>query len=173
MAMSGVTVDDACVQMWTLLKKRNIKGCNFMFTRDFKKIVIDENSIIERNPRDQPRPEWFQQFTESLPEDACRYAIYDFEVGINLGAGMNSLGSRNKLVFIVWAPQNARIKDKMLIASSKDALKKKFDGVQLEWQLNGSDEYEASALIEQLSASPDIKTSGNLATFEGLPVNDW
>jgi len=31
----------------------------------------------------------------------------------------------------------------------------------------------ASALIEQLSASPDIKTSGKIATFEGLPVQDW
>lgn len=84
-----------------------------------------------------------------------------------------NIGSRNKLVFIVWAPQSAKIKDKMVTASSKDALKKKFDGIQIEWQLNGSDEYEAGALIESLSTSPDIKTSGKIAQFEGLPVGDW
>ena len=68
-----------------------------------------------------------------------------------------------------------RLKDIELTINFKilQALKKKFDGVQLEWQLNGSDEYEASALIDQLTASPDIKTSGRIATFEGLPVGDW
>jgi len=172
MAMSGVSVDDKCVQMWELLKQRKIKACNFRLTKDMKKIEIEEGSVIERNPRDQPKPDHFEQWTSKLPENECRYSIYDIEIGIDLGAGMNT-GSRNKLVFIVWAPQTAKIKDKMVTASSKDALKKKFDGIQIEWQLNGSDEYEASALIESLSSSPDIKTSGKIAYFEGLPVGDW
>lgn len=170
--MSGVTVDDKCVQMWELLKQRKIKACNFKLTKDMKKIVIEEDSLIERNPRDKPNPAWFEKWSTTLPENECRYSIYDIEIGIDLGAGMN-IGSRNKLVFIVWAPQSAKIKDKMVTASSKDALKKKFDGIQIEWQLNGSDEYEAGALIESLSTSPDIKTSGKIAQFEGLPVGDW
>ena len=84
-----------------------------------KKIEIEEGSVIERNPRDQPKPDHFEQWTSKLPENECRYSIYDIEIGIDLGAGMNT-GSRNKLVFIVWAPQTAKIKDKMVTASSKD-----------------------------------------------------
>jgi len=172
MAMSGVSVDDQCVQMWQLLKERKIKACNFMLTKDMKKIVVEEGSVIQRHPREQPQAQWFEQWTSTLPENACRYGIYDVEIGIDLGSGM-STGSRNKLVFIVWAPMTAKIKDKMVTASSKDGLKKKFDGIQLEWQLNSPEEFEASALIESLCSSPDIKTSGRISHFEGLPVGDW
>lgn len=136
------------------------------------RIVVEEESIIERSPRDQPQPNWFDTWTSTLPENECRYAIYDAEIGIDLGSGM-SAGSRNKLAFVVWAPMTAKIKDKMVTASSKDGLKKKFDGIQVEWQLNSPEEFEASALIESLSTSPDIKTSGRITYFEGLPVGDW
>ena len=49
---------------------------------------------------------------------------------IDMGAGLPQ-GTRTKLVFVVWAPMTASIKQKMVSASSKDALKKKLDGVQV------------------------------------------
>ena len=49
---------------------------------------------------------------------------------IDMGAGLPQ-GTRTKLTFVVWAPSTASIKQKMVSASSKDALKKKFDGVQV------------------------------------------
>lgn len=49
---------------------------------------------------------------------------------INMGSGVSD-GTRTKLVFVVWAPQTASIKQKMVSASSKDALKKKLDGIQV------------------------------------------
>lgn len=172
MSMSGVAVDDECVKIWQLLKTKKIKAANFKLTSDFRKIVVEENSIIPRNPRDPPNPDFFEQWTSSLPEAECRYAIYDAEIGINLGAGV-STGSRSKLVFVTWAPGCAKIKDKMVSASSKDALKKKFDGIQIEWQLNDEQDYEASAIIEDMQCLPDIKTSGKIQVFEGRPVGDW
>ena len=42
----------------------------------------------------------------------------------------------------------------MVSASSKDALKRKFDGVQVEWQLTGADELEASDRISDLAVLP-------------------
>ena len=47
-----------------------------------------------------------------------------------MGSGVSD-GTRTKLVFVVWAPQTASIKQKMVSASSKDALKKKLDGIQV------------------------------------------
>ena len=47
-----------------------------------------------------------------------------------MGSGLPA-GIRTKLVFVVWAPATATIKQKMVTASSKDALKKKLDGFQV------------------------------------------
>ncbi len=58
------------------------------------------------------------------------FRIYDVEMKIDMGAGLPQ-GTRTKLTFVVWAPSTASIKQKMVSASSKDALKKKFDGVQV------------------------------------------
>jgi len=58
------------------------------------------------------------------------FRIYDVEMKINMGSGVAD-GTRTKLVFVVWAPQSASIKQKMVSASSKDALKKKLDGIQV------------------------------------------
>ena len=109
--------------------------------------------------------------------------IFDVEMKIDMGAGLPQ-GTRTKLTFVVWAPSTASIKQKMVSASSKDALKKKFDGVQVrfkslvlvcrrllqvEWQLTGRDELEASDRISDLSSLPDIRTSGSgIIAFEGI-----
>jgi len=115
-------------------------------------------------------PDAWKKFTSSLPENQCRYAIYDVEMSIDLGAGLPP-GTRTKLTFIVWSPQSSPIKQKMISASSKDALKKKLDGCQVEWQLTDQSELEVSDRVDDLKTLPDIKTSGNgILEFEGVKV---
>eukprot|EP00831_Metopus_contortus_P021336 TRINITY_DN19522_c0_g1_i2.p2 TRINITY_DN19522_c0_g1~~TRINITY_DN19522_c0_g1_i2.p2 ORF type:complete len:100 (-),score=24.49 TRINITY_DN19522_c0_g1_i2:87-386(-) len=41
---------------------------------------------------------------------------------------------RSKIMFVVWAPDTAKVKSKMLYASSKDNLRKKFVGIGVEVQ---------------------------------------
>jgi cofilin len=163
MAMSGVKVNDACVKKWEELKMQKIKACNFKLSDNLKEIIVDEGSEIAKDT-----PGAWKQWASSLPDKECRYAIYDVEMKIDMGSGLPQ-GTRTKLVFVVWAPQSASIKQKMVSASSKDALKKKLDGVQVEWQLTGHDELEASDRIHDLQCLPDIKTSGNgIISFEGI-----
>jgi len=67
--------------------------------------------------------------------------IYDVNMQIDMGSGLPA-GIRTKLVFVVWAPATSSIKQKMVTASSKDALKKKLDGFQvIYWRrfLRGTD----------------------------------
>lgn len=172
MALSGVSVDDACIKVWQMLKTKKIKCANFMLTKDMTKIVVDENSIIQRHPREACNPGWFEAWCDNLPDRECRYSCYDVEIGIDLGSGL-SVGNRSKLVFVIWAPTGAKIKEKMVSASSKEALKQKFDGVQIEWQFNDASDYEAQSIIADLNTCSDIKTSGAIKTFEGKPVNEW
>jgi len=172
MSMTGVAVDDKCLDMWQLLKTKQIKCCNFKLTKNFQRIEVCQDTIIQRNPRDPPNPQFFEHWCTTLPANECRYSIYDVEMGIDLGAGL-STSTRNKLVFVTWAPASAKIKDKMVSAGSKDAIKKKFDGIQIEWQLNDQQDYEASALIDDLQCLPDVKTSGRIVLFEGRKTDEW
>lgn len=163
MAMSGVKVNDACIKQWEALKAKKIKACNFKLSDNMKEIIVCEDSIIAAGS-DSAWKTW----TANLPDNECRYGIFDVEMKIDMGAGLPQ-GTRTKLTFVVWAPSTASIKQKMVSASSKDALKKKFDGVQVEWQLTGRDELEASDRISDLSSLPDIRTSGSgIIAFEGI-----
>ncbi|KAK0191243.1 actin depolymerizing factor [Armillaria mellea] len=67
-------------------------------------------------------------FVADLPETECRWAIYDFEFE------KEGAGKRNKICFFSWSPDDAKIKDKMLFASSKDALRRAFVGIAVEIQ---------------------------------------
>merc|ERR1712123_51857 len=80
MAMSGVSVQDQCVKMWEKLKTSKIKACLFKLSDNNKEIVLDEDSVIERGT-----PDAWKKFTSSLPENQCRYAIYDVEMSIDFG----------------------------------------------------------------------------------------
>merc|ERR1712217_215294 len=67
-----------------------------------------------------PSSETFEDFTGKLPEDRPRYAICDIDYDTEDGR------KQNKLCFFFWSPDDkTSVKDRMLYASSKDAIKKK------------------------------------------------
>ncbi|KAJ7818504.1 actin depolymerizing factor [Mycena olivaceomarginata] len=70
----------------------------------------------------------YEEFIADLPEFECRWAVYDFEFE------KEGAGKRNKLVFVSWAPDDAKIKAKMVFASSKDALRRALVGIAVEIQ---------------------------------------
>jgi cofilin len=88
----------------------------------------------------------FDTFIGELPEKECRWAVYDFEYTLPGGEGI-----RNKLCFVMWwvfvtaeralwgnkikddadvdrSPDDANVRNKMVFASSKDALRRRLDG---------------------------------------------
>ena len=84
---------------------------------------------------------------EHLPENDCRYAVYDFEYERGQGEGV-----RNKICFIVWSPDTAKVKSKMLYASSKDAIRKKLVGVANEIQATDSAEVSYDTVLDRVRA---------------------
>jgi len=87
----------------------------------------------------------YNAFLEELPDEDCRYAVYDFE--FNKG----DEGKRNKICFYAWAPDTASVKSKMIYASSKESIKRTFNGIGVEIQ--GTDKAEVSydAVLEKVS----------------------
>ncbi|KAJ1934353.1 cofilin [Linderina macrospora] len=130
---SGVAVNDSCLDAFTGLKlKHTAKYVVYKLNDSNDEIVVDKTSEATD----------YDAFIADLPETECRWAVYDLEY--NKGEGV-----RNKILFIAWSPDNAKIKNKMLYASSKDALRKKLVGIAAEVQATDFDEVAYESVLDK------------------------
>lgn len=65
----------------------------------------------------------FAAFVALLPENDCRFAVYDMAFETNDGR------PANKLVLVAWSPDTAKIKAKMVYSGTKDAVKRALQGI--------------------------------------------
>ncbi|KAH3663859.1 hypothetical protein OGAPHI_005262 [Ogataea philodendri] len=99
-------------------------------------IVVDSTSTDDS----------YDSFLENLPENDCKYAVYDFEYEIGKGEG-----KRNKIVFYQWAPDTAKVKAKMVYAASKDALRRALNGVSTDIQGTDFSEVAYESVLDKVS----------------------
>ena len=134
---SGVAVNDEVVETYQSIKMgHSYKFVIYKLNDDLTEIVVQEKAEKAE----------YSDFIGKLPEKECRYAVFDFDYKLADGS------QRDKILFIVWCPDSAKIKDKMLYASSKDALRKKLVGVHLEVQATDMDEVEYDEIYQKVSA---------------------
>ncbi|KIK68648.1 hypothetical protein GYMLUDRAFT_54248 [Collybiopsis luxurians FD-317 M1] len=100
----------------------------------------DNTEIITEKTSDSKD---YEEFISHLPETECRWAVYDFEFE------KEGEGIRNKLCFFMWSPDDAKIKNKMLFASSKDALRKALTGIAVEIQGTELSEVSYEAVLDK------------------------
>ena len=99
-------------------------------------IVVDETSTSQD----------YDEFLSKLPENDCKYAIYDFEY--ELGGGE---GKRSKIIFYNWSPDTAPVRSKMVYASSKDALRRALSGIASDIQGTDFSEVAYESVLEKVS----------------------
>ncbi|CAN8252701.1 unnamed protein product [Cochlearia groenlandica] len=117
-AASGMAVEDECKLKFLELKsKRNYRF--IIFRIDGQQVVVEKLGSPEEN---------YDDFTNSLPANECRYAVYDFDFTTNENC------QKSKIFFIAWSPDCSRVRMKMVYASSKDRFKRELDGIQIELQ---------------------------------------
>jgi cofilin len=132
-----VAVSDEAVTAFNELKLRKTnKFIIYKVNDDKTEIVVAETS----NAKD------YEDFVGQLPENDCRYAVYDFEYDTPSGEG-----KRSKLVFYTWSPDTAPIKSKMIYASSKDAIRRSLNGVSTEVQGTDFSEVDYNTVLEKVS----------------------
>ncbi|CAG8526612.1 3493_t:CDS:2 [Diversispora eburnea] len=130
---SGVEVNDECVKEYELLKhKKAYKYITFKISDNHEQINI------EKKVQDGT----YEEFVACLPENEPRYAVYDFEYE------KPGEGHRSKIVFYSWIPDTARIKPKMIYASSKEAFRKKLNP-SIEIQGTDFSEVSFEAVLEK------------------------
>ncbi|XWS46968.1 hypothetical protein CRYUN_Cryun14cG0113400 [Craigia yunnanensis] len=90
--------------------------------------------------------ESYDDFTASLPENDCRYAVYDFDF-VTFVTSENC--QKSKCFFIAWSPSSSRIRAKMLYATSKDRLRRELDGIHYEIQATDPTEMDLEVLRDR------------------------
>ncbi|TAQ86130.1 hypothetical protein B7494_g5530 [Chlorociboria aeruginascens] len=146
--MRRVTIVDECIEKFNELKlNKKIKYIIYKLSDDDKQIVVETTS--EDNDWEAFR-QLLINATSKKNNDAVgpgpRYAVFDVNYELTSGEG-----SRSKITFIAWSPDDAPIKYKMLYASSKEALKRCLTGIAAEIQANDSDDLEYSVIIKIVS----------------------
>ncbi|KAK9206527.1 hypothetical protein WN943_016805 [Citrus x changshan-huyou] len=105
--------------------------------------------------------ESYEDFAAALPENDCRYAVYDFDYVTSENYNISSLAkcdnqhqenpSTGELMpddafLIPSSPSTSRIRAKMLYATSKDRFRRELDGIHYEIQATDPTEMDLEEL---------------------------
>ncbi|RPA99526.1 cofilin [Choiromyces venosus 120613-1] len=126
MSRSGVTLAQDIISSYQEFKLGKKHAYVLYKLSEDNKVIEVEKKVLKDdkpNPKDQ-----YEEFIAALPEKQCRYAIYDFTYDLP------GEGTRDKIIFFAWSPDNASIKQKMICASSKGTLRSALTGVAAEIQ---------------------------------------
>ncbi|KAL0252897.1 cofilin [Cryptococcus deuterogattii 99/473] len=134
---SGVQPTQECIEKFQELKTgKKLAYVIYGLSEDKRSIVVLKAS----EDKD------FDSFVAELPEKDCRWAVYDYEFTLPGGEGV-----RNKLCFIVWSPDDASVKSKMIFASSKDALRRRLEGIHAEIQATDFSEITKDVVFDKVT----------------------
>jgi cofilin len=145
---SGVTVKDECKQVFEKIKAK----------KDYRFVVFhiegEKHIAVESTGgRDEP----YDSFLDKLKvigasgEKECRYGLFDFEYTHQCQGTQE--GKKEKLFLMLWCPDDAKVKKKMLYSSSFDALKKALVGVAKYIQATDASEASREAVEDKLRAT--------------------
>ncbi|TVY14670.1 Cofilin [Lachnellula arida] len=146
--LNRCSISPDCVSKFNELKlNKKIKYIIYKLTDDYKEIVVEETS--EDGDWEAFREKLVNAQSKSKTGKVGkgpRYAVYDFNYDLASGEG-----SRSKITFIAWSPDDAGIQPKMVYASSKDALKRSLNGIATEFQANDEDDIEYQSVLAKVS----------------------
>ncbi|KAK9460623.1 Cofilin/tropomyosin-type actin-binding protein-domain-containing protein [Lipomyces oligophaga] len=135
-----VALNNECQSAFQELKLgKSLKFIIFALNDKRTEIVVAEKSNSSS----------YDDFLAELPENDCRYAIYDFEYELSGGEG-----KRSKICFFTWSPDTAPVRSKMTYASSKDAIRRALTGIAAEIQGTDFSEVAYESVLDKVSRGP-------------------
>lgn len=142
-------VNDKCKIIFEEIKKD--KKHRYVIFNIVNEKQIDVEVVGDRDAE-------YDQFLEDLQKGGtgeCRYGLFDFEY-MHQHQGTTESSKKQKLFLLLWCPDTAKIKMKMLYASSFDALKKSLVGVQKYIQASDLSEASKESVEEKLRATDRV-----------------
>ncbi|KAL8740011.1 MAG: hypothetical protein Q9190_007237 [Brigantiaea leucoxantha] len=143
----SVSVAPECISKFNELKLgKSLKYIIYKLSDDYKQIVVEESSEDGDWENFQNKIMSAKSSYKGKEGKGPRYAVYDFEYELEAGEG-----TRNKIVFISWSPdEGTLVFPRMTYASSKEALKNALPGLAAEVQANRDDEIEYSTILNDV-----------------------
>ncbi|CEP12964.1 hypothetical protein [Parasitella parasitica] len=152
---SGVTVNQVCLDKYQELKiGQKYKYITFKLSDDLKEIVVDEAKEVSKDKSEEIAvDDTYNEFLSKLPENMPRFAVYDFDFE------KPGEGKRNKITFYSWyaginftleVPDTSTVRQKMLYASSKEALRKSLVGLAIDIQGTDSSEVSYETVLDKI-----------------------
>ncbi|KAH8322368.1 hypothetical protein KR074_000334 [Drosophila pseudoananassae] len=80
----------------------------------------------------------------------CRYCLYDY--AYHQGQGTSSTCVKEKLFLMLWTPEDALVKKKLMYSTEFKILKREFDGVQTSFEAKNLDEACRDKVEERLDS---------------------
>ncbi|KAB2003593.1 Actin-depolymerizing factor 6 [Gossypium arboreum] len=134
-ATSGMCAAGHAKDTFLELKRKKIyRYLVFRIDEKKRKVVVEKTG----DPA-----ETYDDFTASLPENDCRYAVYDFDFVTSDNC------QKSKIFFIAWSPSSSRIRSKVLYATSKHGLREELDGIHYEIQATDPTEMDLEVLKDR------------------------
>jgi len=134
-ASSGMGVADHTKNTFLELKRKKVHRYVIFKVDEGKKEVVVEKT---GGPAES-----YDDFTAALPENDCRYAVYDYDFVTSDNC------QKSKIFFIAWAPSSSRIRAKMLYATSRDRFRRELDGVHYEIQATDPTEMDLEVIKDR------------------------
>ncbi|WMV49365.1 hypothetical protein MTR67_042750 [Solanum verrucosum] len=133
---SGIAVSDECKLRFLELKaKRNHRYLVFKIDESVQQVVVEKVG---------GQAETHDDFANSMPPSECRYAVFDYDWTTDENV------QKSRIFFVAWSPETARVRSKMLYASSKDRFRRELDGVQVELQATDPSEMSLDTFIGRI-----------------------
>ena len=140
---SGLAVDDQCRTIFEAIKTKKIFRYCVFYIKDERFITVEMTGDPQASYQD------FLQDLQREGDRSCRYGLYDFEYQHQC-QGTLETSTKQKLFLMLMCPDSAKIKDKMLYASSFQALKKSLVGVHKCVQVSDLAEAASDQVEKQL-----------------------
>lgn len=126
--------DDSKNTFLDLKRKKGYRYVIFKIDEKKNEVVVEKTGDPAEN---------YDDFAESLPENDCRYAVYDFDFVTSENC------QKSKIFFISWSPAVSRIRSKMLYATSKNSFRRVLDGVHYEIQATDPTEMDLEVIKDR------------------------
>ncbi len=145
-AMTGVKPDDTCASSFEALKsKKESRFIIYTITADGKHI----SKAASEAPAGTCQEDWgkFSALLTGEYAAKCCYAVFDFDWEAEDGH------AAQKIMFVLWSPEGAKVKDKMMTTGSKDALKKALVGIGQDFQATDASEITYEECLEKAKSA--------------------
>lgn len=138
---SGVTVSPNCAEVFNELKLgHKHRYIIYAMTENLKEITVEKTATP-----DATYDEFVAELKAAEAKGECRYGAFDLQCEIE--------GRKcEKILLFMWAPDGAKIKQKMVYTSSKDYLRRALVGVSKEIQATDDSELSYEHVLSQVKA---------------------